>query len=58
MKDGMFQYFYDEGEKISEKGYSKIFNGLYLLNQYLFFPVGCLRIAEYLPFAPNHYLIH
>lgn len=24
----------------------------------LFFPVGCLLIAEYLPFAPNHYLIY
>lgn len=40
----MFQYFYDEWEKISEKSYTKIFNGRYLLNQYLFFP--CWLLAD------------
>lgn len=25
MKDDMFQYFYDKWEKISDKGYTKIF---------------------------------
>ena len=55
MKDDMFQYFYDEWEKISEKGYTKIFTYWISIS---FSPVGCLLIAEYLPFAPEHYLIH